>query len=83
MILKSLTKDQLNLVHDPLFNKGWGLDSLIYEAQMEGLTELTLNPPWLVPKEVTGVFKSNPYNFAITESNQPNNMVSVTKISWV
>lgn len=82
MIIKSLTKQQLSVSQNPILNELWSIDDLIYTAQLEGLTEINFNPPLQVHKDVTKVFSSNPYNFAVTETNLPNNMVSLTKINW-
>lgn len=83
MKLKTLTKDEVKLLYDPLLNKMWGLDEMIYAAQIEGKTEIVFSPALIVRKEVTKVFSSSPFNFAVTETNLANQMVSVTKISWI
>ena len=82
MKIRSLTKAEVAIRQNPNLNELWAIDDLIYSAQVEGLMEITFNPPMVVHRDVTGVFKSSPYNYAITESNLPNSMTSVTKIDW-
>jgi hypothetical protein len=83
MKLKAHTKSEYLLMTEPNMNGLWGLDDLIFSAQERGDEEIIFNPPLIVHKDVTKVFTSNPYNYSVTESNNANNMVRVTKISWI
>jgi len=81
MKLKTLTKVESALFRNQTLNLLWGLDELVYAAQIEGKTEITFNPPMIVHKDVTKVFSSNPYNFGVEQTNEPNDMVRLTKIT--
>lgn len=82
MRLQTLTKDEVALTTNPNLNKLGGIDELVYNSQIRGELEIVFNPPIIVHKDVTRVFSSSPYNFAVTETNLGNNMVSLTKIDW-
>lgn len=82
MKIKSLTKAETIIWLDDTYNKLYGLDELLFEAQMNRQSSRTFSPPMILPKKVSDFFKSSPYNYAITETNLPNQMVSITKIEW-
>ena len=78
--LKALTKDEWGRWSDPTLNKIYGLDMIIHEAQIRLSPSIDFNPPMILPKKVIDVFSSSPYNYAITSTNLPNQMVSLTRI---
>ena len=82
-ILKSVTKSEYDTLNNPILNKLFSIDDLIYEYQMQGLDERIFNPPLLVPVEVRQFWLAAPYNFSVTSTTQPNQMVLISKISWV
>lgn len=82
-LLKTLTKAEVTTIKDPLLNKLFGLDELIYQSQISGKNDITFNPAMIVPKDVAQFWQGSPYNFTVTSTTLPNQMVSITKISWV
>ena len=81
-LLKALTKAEVIQYRNPNLSDLPSLDDIIYYAQMRGEQEIIFDPPMTIHKDVTKVFSSSPYNFAVTETNLANDLVRLTKIDW-
>ena len=81
-LLKTLTKSEVITYRNPVLTDLLSLDDMIYQAQMRGELDIVFNPPMRLHRDLTKIFSSSPYNFAVTETNDVNNMVMLTKIEW-
>ena len=82
-LLKSLTKAECVTLKDPLLNKLFYIDEMIYAQQTQGFNEIVFNPPRIVPRAVVQFWQGSPYNYTVTSTNLPDQMSSLTKISWI
>lgn len=80
-----MTSNERDLHYNPELNRLWGLDGLIAEQQQDQLGDrfIPFNPPRIVPRSVVQELQRAPYNYDVDSDTLPEQMESITKISWV